>query len=66
MKTEPSGVFILCPLGYWETCGAANGIIGSISGKSIRIRSGVNMPYGAKLRIRIFVALDMISISSRH
>ena len=58
MKTERSGVFHIVYLGYWETYDARQwGIIGSISEKSIRIRSGVNMPIGAKLRIRIFCSL---------
>ena len=58
VKTERSGVFHIVPLGYWETCDARQwGIIGSISEKSIRIRAGVNMPIGAKLKIRIFRTL---------
>jgi hypothetical protein len=58
VKTERSGVFHIVPLGYWETCDARQwGIIGSISEKSIRVRSDVNMPIGAKLKIRIFRTL---------
>ena len=58
VKTERSGVFHIVPLGYWETCDARQwGIIGSISEKGIRVHSDINMPIGAKLRIRIFRTL---------
>ena len=55
MKTEDSGVFQIVYLGYWETYDARQwGIIEGITDKSLRVRSDVNMPIGAKLRIRIF------------
>ena len=58
VKTERSGVFHIVPLGYWETCDARQwGIIGSISEKSLRVRSDVSMPVGAELRIRVFCKL---------
>ena len=58
VKTEHSGVFHIVYLGYWETYDARQwGIMGSISEKGIRVHSDINMPIGAKLRIRIFRTL---------
>jgi hypothetical protein len=60
VKTEHSEVFQIAYLGYWETYDARQwGIIEGITDKSLRVRSDVNMPIGAKLRIRVFRILGL-------
>jgi hypothetical protein len=75
VKTEHSGAFQIVYLGYWETYDARQwGIIESISDKSLRIRCDVNMPMGAKLRIRIFRTLGydfdkfqaLVKVTGKH
>jgi hypothetical protein len=75
VKTEHSGAFQIVYLGYWETYDARQwGIIEGITDKSLRVRSDVNMPIGAKLRIRIFRILGhdfdkfqaLVEIAEKH
>ncbi len=45
-------------LGYWETCDIRqSGVIVDIKENGLCVRSLVDMPIGAELRIRVFISL---------